>query len=268
MGSIEELAKSIDSLGVLLQPIVITRDNVLRAGERRWRACKSLGWTHIPCHYIDELDEVKLKRIELEENIKRKGMEWNEECTWLMEYHEFCSAHVPGWSQQKIADEIGMSQQWVSQRFVTREETKYNPDIWNEPVFATAHRKAVVNGERRAKAALDDIRGPVKLKDVHHGDFCEWVKTYEGPRFNFIHCDFPFGINTDKRQQGNIIAAHGGYDDSRETNLTLMKALCDNLDRICADSAHIMFWFSMHHYHDILSPSASTSILTRSRWFG
>jgi ParB family chromosome partitioning protein len=75
MGSIEELAQSIASLGVLLQPIVITRDNVLRAGERRLRACKSLGWTHIPCHYIDELDEVKLKRIELEENIKRKGME-------------------------------------------------------------------------------------------------------------------------------------------------------------------------------------------------
>ena len=252
----------------LISAIVIDRNKVLIAGERRLLACKSLGWDRINVSYFDELDELKRTAIEIEENIKRKQMSFDEECRSVARIHELGCAGDPGWNQSKIGAEIGMSQQWVSQRFVTREETKYNPDIWNEPVFATAHRKAVVNGERRAKAALDDIRGPVKLKDVHHGDFCEWVKTYEGPRFNFIHCDFPFGINTDKRQQGNIIAAHGGYDDSRETNLTLMKALCDNLDRICADSAHIMFWFSMHHYHDILSPSASTSILTRSRWFG
>jgi hypothetical protein len=143
-----------------------------------------------------------------------------------------------------------MSQQWVSQRFVVREQNEFDPEIWEEPNFSTAHRKAVVNRDRRAKAALDEIRGPTKLKDVHRGDFCEWVKTYDGAPFNFLHCDFPYGINTDKRNQGNAIPALGGYDDSRETNLTLLKALCDNLDRICADSAHIMFWFSMHHYAD------------------
>jgi DNA modification methylase len=27
-----------------------------------------------------------------------------------------------------------------------------------------------------------------------------------------------------------------------------MEALCSNLDRLCTESAHIMFWFSMHHY--------------------
>jgi ParB family chromosome partitioning protein len=72
MGDMDEFAQSISQRGFLINPITITRDNVLRAGERRLRACKLLGWTHITCHYIDELDEFELKELELEENIKRR----------------------------------------------------------------------------------------------------------------------------------------------------------------------------------------------------
>src|SRR5262249_24354964 len=60
MGDIGKLAESIDRLG-LLQPIVVYRNgNVLRAGERRLRACKQLGWDHIDCRYVDELNEFEL----------------------------------------------------------------------------------------------------------------------------------------------------------------------------------------------------------------
>jgi DNA modification methylase len=86
---------------------------------------------------------------------------------------------------------------------------------------------------------------PARKKHVINKDFCEWAPSYTGEKFNFIHCDFPYGINTDKRNQGNAITVQGGYDDSPETYWRLLKALCENLDRICAESAHIMFWFSM-----------------------
>jgi hypothetical protein len=92
-------------------------------------------------------------------------------------------------------------------------------------------------------------------KDVMHKDFCEWAPTYTSDKFNFIHCDFPYGINTDKRNQGNAIPAQGGYDDSLETYWTLLKVLCENLNRICANSAYIMFWFSM----SAAGPSGSTN---------
>jgi hypothetical protein len=84
-------------------------------------------------------------------------------------------------------------------------------------------------------------------------DFCKWIKTYDGPGFNFIHCDFPYGIDTDERKQGNAPDVLGSYDDSEETYWTLLKALCDNRDRICTDSAHIMFWFSMKYYTDTIA---------------
>jgi len=79
LGDIGELAKSIRRLGLLIHPIVVTRDHVLVAGERRLRACKDLGWDRIDCHYIDELDEFGRMAIELEENIKRKQLDPREE---------------------------------------------------------------------------------------------------------------------------------------------------------------------------------------------
>jgi ParB family chromosome partitioning protein len=47
LGDIDSLAKSMTSLG-LLQPIIITKDMWLLAGERRLTAAKSLDWEKIP----------------------------------------------------------------------------------------------------------------------------------------------------------------------------------------------------------------------------
>lgn len=53
LGDIKALAESIDSIG-LMQPIGITKDNVLVFGERRLIACRDLlGWTMIPARIVD-----------------------------------------------------------------------------------------------------------------------------------------------------------------------------------------------------------------------
>jgi hypothetical protein len=79
-------------------------------------------------------------------------------------------------------------------------------------------------------------------------DFTEWVESYDVPKFNFLHCDFPYGIDADKRQQGHSVALHGGYEDTKENYFRLLDVLLNNIPRICDDSAHIMFWFSMEYY--------------------
>src|SRR5271154_228244 len=81
MGDIDELANSIKAVG-LIQPIVITRDYHLIAGERRLRAMKKLGIPDL-IHgstfiFNDEQDDLKLKAMEIEENVKRKELSWQE----------------------------------------------------------------------------------------------------------------------------------------------------------------------------------------------
>jgi ParB family chromosome partitioning protein len=253
LGNIPELAESIHRLGFLIHPIVIDRNKVLIAGERRLRACTSLGHDRIECRYFDELDELKHTAIEIEENIKSKKMTLDEECRSVARIHELGCANDPDWSQTKIAEHIGMSQQWVSERWFVHNAGKLDPGILKEKKIKSALRIARYNEDCAREAerqAFDRANGftAEKPKDILNMDFCEWAKTYTGPRFNFIHCDFPYGIYNDQRQQGDAVAVYGGYDDSPDVNWTLLKALCENLDRICEPSAHLMLWFSMQHY--------------------
>ena len=55
MGDVDALASSIAALG-LLQPIVISPDGRLLAGERRLRACRQLGWTTVPVSIVEDPD--------------------------------------------------------------------------------------------------------------------------------------------------------------------------------------------------------------------
>jgi hypothetical protein len=133
------------------------------------------------------------------------------------------------------------------------EEAKLDPGILEEKKIKSALRRARYNADCRVEAERRDFERTLgfiveKPKDVLNTDFCEWAKAYDGPPFNFIHCDFPYGINNHQRQQGNAVEVYGAYDDSPDVYWTLLKALCDNLDRICEPSAHLMFWFSMQHY--------------------
>ena len=52
LGDVDALATSIAELG-LLQPVVITPDGALVAGERRLEACKALGWRDVETHTVD-----------------------------------------------------------------------------------------------------------------------------------------------------------------------------------------------------------------------
>jgi DNA modification methylase len=81
-GDIPELAASLARFG-LLNPVVLDGENNLIAGHRRIMAAKHLGWPEIPYRRIEQLDPVVRKEIELEENIRRKDLEWQEEVIGL-----------------------------------------------------------------------------------------------------------------------------------------------------------------------------------------
>ncbi|MBI3270956.1 MAG: ParB/RepB/Spo0J family partition protein [Planctomycetes bacterium] len=73
--SIDALAASIKERGVL-QPIVVRKTDSgfeLVAGERRWRACKSLGMTAIPA-LVREFTDKEALGVALVENVQREDL--------------------------------------------------------------------------------------------------------------------------------------------------------------------------------------------------
>jgi ParB/RepB/Spo0J family partition protein len=243
---LEELADSIEALG-LIHPIVVTRELVLVSGERRLEACRRLGWTHISAQYTDELDLKRLQLLEYEENIKRVDLTADEQCHALVGFHELNVHLDPTWNQNKTADALHKSKSALSNDL----RVAYAHVGGDKQICAAATMSAKRNilarrDERNTRLALAEL-DPTRHETILNFDFNEWAKTYSGPRFNFLHCDFPYGIGADKFNQSSA-PVHGDYDDRPEVFDRLCQTLRDNIDRLCEPSAHMIFWFSIKHY--------------------
>lgn len=109
--ALDELASSIRAQGVI-QPLVVRKMGPMEfeiiAGERRFRASKMAGLTHVPC-LIKELDDQAASAIALIENIQREDLNAMEEAQALDRLiKDFSMTH------QQLADALGKSRAAVS----------------------------------------------------------------------------------------------------------------------------------------------------------
>jgi ParB family transcriptional regulator, chromosome partitioning protein len=239
---IDDLADSINRLG-LINPITIDENNILIAGERRLAACTRLGWTHIPTQLFSDLPLTQRILVELEENIKRKDITWQEHTAAIAKYHEIRKQEEPEWSEEKTGQAIGMTRQNINKHLTVASELSA-PSVQQATTFTTAVERAKTVARKRD----DLIHTSASCADTHilHGDFLSWSQSPQ-PKFNFIHCDFPYGINTHK-SIGQKSSNQQKYEDTEEVYWKLFNALAGNLDNFCAPDAHIIFWFSPNLY--------------------
>jgi ParB family chromosome partitioning protein len=108
---LEELAASIQEHG-LIQPLIVTRAKDLRspeasfqliAGERRWRAAKLAGLTHVPV-VVKEAAPQKMLELALVENVQRADLNPLEEA---QAYHQLIEGF--GLTQEQVAERVGKS---------------------------------------------------------------------------------------------------------------------------------------------------------------
>jgi len=211
---LEELAESIEALG-LIHPIVVTRELVLVSGERRLEACRRLGWTHISAQYTDELDPKRLQLLEYEENIKRVDLTADEQCHALVSFHELNVQLDPTWNQNKTADALHKSKSALSNDLrVAYAHVSGDRQICAASTMSAKRNILARRDERNARLALAEL-DPTHDETILTEDFNSWAPTYQGPRFNFLHVDFPWGVGADKFGQSSA-PVHGDYDDRPE----------------------------------------------------
>jgi ParB family transcriptional regulator, chromosome partitioning protein len=239
---IDELADSIKRLG-LIHPIVVTRDYILVAGERRLMACKSLGWESITFQFVDETDPQILQAIELEENIKRQDLTWQERTNAIAAYHKLRTVTESEWSNSKTGRALGLDRSTIEDHLQVAAHMD-NPTIREAPHFSIA--RGIVQRKEERAIESEILPGP-NPAHIQHCSFLDWIKTYEGPKFNLIHCDFPYGLGFDKMgsQAGSTL---GRYKDSFELYKELISTLCLTIDTFAEESCHLVFWFSMQSY--------------------
>jgi ParB family chromosome partitioning protein len=261
LGDIQSLADSIKRHGVM-HPPVITRDYILVAGERRLTAMRDiLGWDTTPFQFVDQVSQSDLRRIELEENTKREDLSWPDQVRGIEAIHKLEVAEDPKWTLEKTAASVGFAYSYVH-KLMQVAKSLDDPDIAQQPNIAGAVRKMEVKAVYAAAAEASDLMSHGygsyhndKNQPVLYTRFEDWLSSYDGPRFNLVHCDFPYGIGFN-RMGTQAGSTYGRYSDSLLDNRVLLQLFCTNLDIFAEDSCHFVFWFSMQNYqitYDILT---------------
>lgn len=108
---IDGLAESIAATGLAV-PIMVRPDHdrfVIVHGERRWRACRQLGWKTIPAN-VTEIDAKAAWWLALVENIQRADLSPLEEAA------AYRRSLATGLSQTDLGRRIGKSQSYIAHK--------------------------------------------------------------------------------------------------------------------------------------------------------
>lgn len=174
LGDINELAESLQQMG-LIQPIVVNQDKRLVAGGRRLAAATQLGWPNIDVVYIETLSAADLHMMELEENVRRKDMSWQERCLLIAKVHSlhFLSNAREGkekWVNRHTAELIGLSATPVRYNLVVAKKLAADKDssLWQCESLKEAYLSLVKADEMLVLA--EQARRQKELANQHTPD--------------------------------------------------------------------------------------------------
>lgn len=268
LGDLNDLQASIQANGQL-QPIVIKRlsaepgnylgDYLLVAGERRLRACRNLNIRVLAIDFGD-LSPLQQQIIELEENVKRKDLSWQERADAIRKIHDLHVAENPAWTQTDTAKQLGVTQESISQHLTVAKAIAADPKVAEASGFSAAKNMLSRKNARELGSVLEGLLYPdleekkADLPDpVLCGSFLDFAESYSGPRFNLLHCDFPYGVGMHENALQDTRVELERYEDSEETYWDLVNCLIRNASKLLADEAHVFFWFSMEYYHETVA---------------
>lgn len=303
LGDIVSLANSIATIGQI-SPIILSEADeegrrTLIAGERRLTAVKQLRRASILSLEFSSLSESEKTLLELEENLRRKNLSWQEEVRAVQKYVE-----ISGKPLEEAAKDLSIFPSSLSAMCRVAEEMVKENNLSSASSWSAAYEVIRIQANKATNAVLEGILGgedivfpvlaekpgngggdtqmppgnpanggaatvgatptaplsptpPTALKTAWYAqvsDFASFAPEYSGRRFNFLHCDFPYGLNMDKANLQNSQARwtageDGRYDDSPELFDRLVRAFFKNQDRFIADSAHCIFWLAFKNLH-------------------
>lgn len=154
MGNITALAQSILEHGLLV-PLLVNQDKRLIDGGRRYTACKSLGLDVVDVVYKETITEAQYRLLELECNLRRLDMSWQEKCLGLAEFHRSLSREkaiaLEAWGQRETGamlnvDVCSLNQALQIDTFLRRKDSPVESErktallFWQCENLSEAHR--------------------------------------------------------------------------------------------------------------------------------
>lgn len=284
--AINELAESIRTTRAgLLSPLVVRSsddddDWILVAGERRLRAISEIyalgGRIHhggelvpeseVPVVEVGELSPLDAWEAELEENIRRVDLTWQERATAtasLMELRR-TQASEAGTTPPVIADiaaELQGTRTQIAAHQATQKELVVSrflddPEVRAAATLSEAYKILKKKDTAREHAELAQIVGrsySSASQTLLNEDSLAWLATCPPASFEIILTDPPYGMGADEFGDSGVGASASAhfYKDDYETWVSIMSVLPAALFRAAAESAHAYLFCDIDRFPEL-----------------
>lgn len=267
---IKELAESIKNVGLLHPPVItFTPDGqaILRAGERRLRALETIkeeyfcngqlvaeGYTL--CTLTAELDEIEVREVELDENIRRVDLTWQERAGAINQLAELRRLQNPEVSKGEIAQEIAeTTNSTMAGAYTELSRSTFVAQHMDDPKVAQARslKEAYTIATRKDEAvftsALARVVGDTSSEHrIICGDCISEMSNLTPGSVDAIIADPPYGMGADSF--GDAGPAHQ-YADDAETALEIARQIILHGLVICKEQAHLYMFCDIEHFFSL-----------------
>lgn len=294
----EELRASIEKHGLLHPPVLRMEAGawVLVAGERRLRAIDemaALGETlhcngqivacgYVPYTNIGELSELDAEEAELDENLKRKDLTWQEHAAAVERLHtlrqkqniamqvsqaptgevvlkEVTTHTIADTAQELTGHRHGDYQDTVRKEILVARHLS-NPAIAKAQNVKEAFKILKAQEVRAKNTELARVVGETFSSDSHfaHNMNCldfmrDAVKRAPEGLFDVICTDPPYGMGAESFGDGGgkLIGIDHNYSDTYEAWGELMKAWCPLSYQVAKPQAHAYVFCDIDNFHEL-----------------
>lgn len=273
LGKIQDLAASLATFGQL-QPIVVNRKMELLAGGRRLAACL-LTKRDVKICFVDEVEPLRMREIELEENIQRKSLTPAEEVLAVAELHQLKTAlhkelsvenlekgQRKEWRQEDTAELLGKSRTSVIEDLLLAEAVKHFPSL--STAKTKSEIRSAVKGLNRitqnmeALSKYEDTIKRTKEFVLVNRDAVEHMQGIPDKSVDLLLTDPPYGIDVDKNAMtlggktgGENTTTGISYNDTAEYALNLCGVLAKESYRFCKPTSHAFVFCAPSNFYAI-----------------
>ncbi len=258
LGGIDELAESIKEKGVI-QPVTVTTDFTLVAGERRVTAARKAGLKKIPALIRPgEGTEVDMREVELIENVFRKDFRWDERAKLVAEIDRLCKENKTEWSTRKTAQLLGHSHPMsVVRDLKLADAVSHFPGLAECKDQAEALKvvkkieEGLITTELRNRQIQTKDRGLADMLGIANGNYnigdalVEMTSLRSEGMVNFIEVDPPYGIDlVEQKKQTDSTNIVQTYKEVRGVDYqAFVETVAEETYRVAYKNAWMIFWF-------------------------
>lgn len=265
---LRELADSIHRVGLIQLPVCRQLPDggiELVAGERRMRAIALLHEQALAVRYMGqvvpqgclpyalttELSPLEAREIELDENLRRVDLTWQEVANATAQLHRLRSEQIPDWTKGDTAGEIKnitgvtINPTKVSNRLLLAQEGHRFASVMKAKTEDEAFRLLSRELEQEVLGAIGRLTSVGVTTAGHellHGDAVMTLRTMPAEIADVFLTDPPYGIGADTfgfDSHTTMSQTHSYADDWDKTIEPLMVCLFPELFRVAKKQAHL-----------------------------